>query len=145
KEIIDIVKNVRGTQAEEQELIETLGLQSFMKKKLSHLSGGTKQKVNIVLTFMFDGDLIILDEPTSGLDPVSLIKLKQIIQQQKDKGKTIFVTSHIMSFVEEIADNVVFLLDGNIHFKGTISQLKDTTGTDSLEHSIAQLLIQENA
>ncbi|MEZ4917198.1 MAG: ABC transporter ATP-binding protein, partial [Chitinophagales bacterium] len=56
KEIIDIVKNVRGTQAEEQELIETLGLQSFMKKKLSHLSGGTKQKVNIVLTFMFDGD-----------------------------------------------------------------------------------------
>lgn len=145
KEIIDIVKNVRGTQAEEQELIETLGLQSFMKKKLSHLSGGTKQKVNIVLTFMFDGDLIILDEPTSGLDPVSLIKLKQIIQQQKDKGKTIFVTSHIMSFVEEIADSVVFLLDGNIHFKGTISQLKDTTGTDSLEHSIAQLLIQENA
>lgn len=145
KEIIDIVKNVRGTQAEEQELIETLGLQSFMKKKLSHLSGGTKQKVNIVLTFMFDGDLIILDEPTSGLDPVSLIKLKQIIQQQKDKGKTIFVTSHIMSFVEEIADNVVFLLDGNIHFKGTISQLKDTTGADSLEHSIAQLLIQENA
>ncbi len=139
KEIIDIVKNVRGTQADEQGLIETLGLQSFMKKKLSHLSGGTKQKVNIVLTFMFEGDLIILDEPTSGLDPVSLIELKKIIQQQKDKGKTVFVTSHIMSFVEEIADNVVFLLDGNIHFKGTISQLKEITGTDSLEHSIAQL------
>lgn len=145
KEIIGIVMNVRGVCANEQPLIELFGLQNFLNKKLSHLSGGTKQKVNIVLTFMFNGNLIILDEPTSGLDPVSLIKLKQIIAEEKAKGKTIFVTSHIMSFVEEIADNIVFLLDGQIHFKGTINQLKEDMVSDNLENAIAQLLIQENA
>lgn len=145
KEIIDIVKNVRGTKAEEQVLVEMLGLQKFMKKKLSHLSGGTKQKVNLVLTFMFNGNLIILDEPTSGLDPVSLIELKKIIQDAKNKGKTIFVTSHVMSFVEEIADNIIFLLDGNIYYKGSVAELKTETNTNNLEHAIAELLIQQNA
>ena len=59
-------------------LIEQFKLESFLDKKLGNLSGGTKQKVNLVLTFMFDSPLIILDEPTSGLDPISLITLKGV-------------------------------------------------------------------
>ena len=140
KEIITIVKNIRSENSNEQVLIEHFGLQPYLDKKLNHLSGGTKQKVNIVLTFMFDADLIILDEPTSGLDPVSLIQLKKLIDSRKNKGKTIFVTSHIMSFVEEIADNIVFLLDGNIYFNGTISNLKTETQSSNLEYAIAELL-----
>ena len=107
-ELIKMVKNLRSKPAIDHNLIERFGLSPFLNQKLANLSGGTKQKVNIVLTFMFDSDLLILDEPTTGLDPVSLIHLKALIKSEKDKGKTILVTTHIMSLVEEIADEIVF-------------------------------------
>ncbi len=143
-ELIAMVKNLRPKEANDQDLIDLFGLELFLDKKLGNLSGGTKQKVNLVLTFMFDSDLIILDEPTTGLDPISLIHLKEIIQKEKDKGKTLLITTHIMSFVEEIADEIVFLLDGEIYFKGTVAQLKIQTEQTDLEHAIANLMTKEN-
>lgn len=145
EELVKMIKNLRNKPASDNELIKQFGLQAFMDKKLRNLSGGTRQKVNLVLTFMFDSEILILDEPTTGLDPVSLISLKKKIREEKEKGKTILITTHIMSFVEEIADEIVFLLDGNIHFKGTISKLKEETAQNNLEHAIANLLIKENA
>jgi len=143
-ELIAMVKNLRAKKAKDQDLISLFGLGSFLDKKLGNLSGGTKQKVNILLTFMFDSDLLILDEPTTGLDPISLIHLKEIIQKEKDRGKTILITTHIMSFVEEVADEIVFLLDGVIHFKGSIKSLKAQTNQTDVEHAIAQLMTKEN-
>lgn len=143
-ELIAMVKNLRPKEANDQDLIDLFGLELFLDKKLGNLSGGTKQKVNLVLTFMFDSDLIILDEPTTGLDPISLIHLKQIIQKEKEKGKTLLITTHIMSFVEEIADEIVFLLDGKIYFKGSVAQLKKQTKQTNLEHAIANLMTKEN-
>jgi len=140
KELIAMVKNLRPKKADEKPLIQLFGLDPFLNKKLGNLSGGTKQKVNLVLTFMFDSDLIILDEPTTGLDPISLIHLKEIIQKEKEKGKTLLITTHIMSLVEEIADEIVFLLDGNIHFKGSVEKLKNQTNQTNLEHAIAHLI-----
>lgn len=144
-ELIRMMKDIRATDANDGELIELFDLQPYLKQKLSHLSGGTKQKVNLVLTFMFSCDLIILDEPTSGLDPISLIRLKKLIHQEKEKGKTILITSHILGFVEEVADEIVFLLDGKIYFKGTITELKTQTGEQDLEHAIANVLMENNA
>ncbi|HAV53895.1 MAG TPA: copper ABC transporter ATP-binding protein, partial [Aequorivita sp.] len=124
-ELIAMIKDLRDSKAtKDEELIELFKLQPFLNKKLANLSGGTKQKVNLVLTFMFDSPLIILDEPTSGLDPISHLRLKNLIFSEREKGKTILVTSHILSFVEEIADEIVFLLEGKIYFKGTITELK---------------------
>ncbi len=143
KELIKMVKNLRPKKANDKELIEHFGLEPFLDKKLGNLSGGTKQKVNIVLTFMFESDLIILDEPTTGLDPISLIHLKEIIHLEKEKGKTILITTHIMSFVEEIADEIVFLLDGKIYFKGSSHELKERTGQADLEHAIANLISKD--
>lgn len=143
-ELIGMVKNLRPKKANEKELITLFNLEPFLDKKLGNLSGGTKQKVNIVLTFMFDSDLIILDEPTTGLDPISLINLKDIIQKEKEKGKTLLITTHIMSLVEEIADEIVFLLDGEIYFKGSVPSLKEKTGQADLEHAIANLISKEN-
>ncbi len=143
-ELIDMIKNLREKPTNDIELIELFALKPFLDKKLRNLSGGTRQKVNIVLAFMFDSEMLILDEPTTGLDPVSLIKLKKMIQLEKEKGKTIIITSHIMSFVEEIADEVVFLLDGNIYFKGTIAQLKSQTQQTNLELAIAGILTENN-
>ena len=144
KELLDMVKNLRPKPASEERLIDLFGLQPFLDKKLGYLSGGTKQKVNLVLTFMFDSKLFILDEPTNGLDPVSLIRLKGLIAEEKKKGKTILITTHIMSLVEEIADEIVFLLDGNIYFKGKVSSLKEKTQEKNLEHAIAKIITKEH-
>ncbi|MBG7631199.1 MAG: ABC transporter ATP-binding protein [Bacteroidetes bacterium] len=144
-ELIQMVKNLRPKESKEQELIDLFGLNDSLQKKLGNLSGGTKQKVNIVLTFMFDSDLIILDEPTTGLDPIALIHLKELIQKEKSKGKTILITTHIMSVVEELADEIVFLLDGKIYFKGSIDALKKQTENDNLEHAIANLISKQYA
>ena len=142
-ELIEMVKNLRPKEANDTDLIQLFDVQPFLDKKLGNLSGGTKQKVNIILTFMFESDLIILDEPTTGLDPISLIHLKEIIQKEKEKGKTILITTHIMSFVEEVADEIVFLLDGKIYFKGSSTALKEQTGQLDLEHAIAKLISKE--
>ena len=143
EELIRMIKDLRSNAiTTEKRLISLFKLEPFLGKKLGTLSGGTKQKVNIVLTFMFDSPLIILDEPTTGLDPVSLIRLKQLIASEKEKGKTILITSHIMSFVEEITNEIVFLLEGKIYFKGSISSLKTKTHQPDFEHAIASLLAQ---
>ena len=140
-ELIAMIKDLRDSKAtKDEELIELFKLQPFLNKKLANLSGGTKQKVNLVLTFMFDSPQIILDEPTSGLDPISHLRLKNLIFSEREKGKTILVTSHILSFVEEIADEIVFLLEGKIYFKGTITELKTKTEQPDFEHAIASIL-----
>jgi Cu-processing system ATP-binding protein len=140
-ELIKMIKDLRGVKiTKEEQLIELFKLEPFLGKKLGTLSGGTKQKVNIVLAFMFDSPLLILDEPTSGLDPISLIRLKDLITSEKEKGKTILITSHIMSFVEQITNDIVFLLDGKIYFKGSISELKSKTNQLDFEHAIASIL-----
>ena len=140
KELISMMKDVRGTTEKDHELINKFNLEPFLNKKLNKLSGGTKQKVNILLAFMFDSPILILDEPTSGLDPLSLIHLKELIFKEREKGKLIVITSHIMSFVEEVAESIVFLLEGKIYFNGTCLALKEMAKEDSLEKAIANIL-----
>tara|TARA_R110000850_G_scaffold30630_2_gene84190 strand:+ start:39348 stop:40055 length:708 start_codon:yes stop_codon:yes gene_type:complete len=144
KELIKMIKDLRNKPANDQELIAYFKLENFLDKKLINLSGGTKQKVNLVLTFMFDSPLVILDEPTSGLDPISLIRLKEWIFKEKAKGKTILITSHIMSFVEEIAEDIIFILEGKIYFNGSVSELKTQTGQTDFEHAIATILTENH-
>ncbi|MCB0398019.1 MAG: ABC transporter ATP-binding protein [Winogradskyella sp.] len=144
-ELIKMIKDLRGQTNNDQKLIETFKLQPFLNKKLGTLSGGTKQKVNLVLTFMFDSPIVILDEPTTGLDPISLIRLKELITVEKKKGKAILITSHIMSFVEEVADQIVFILEGKIYFKGSIEELKTKTEQNDFEHAIANILTKNHA
>ncbi|WP_047414450.1 ABC transporter ATP-binding protein [Cellulophaga sp. Hel_I_12] len=139
KELITMIKDLRQKPSSEAILIETFGLTPFLDKKLANLSGGTKQKVNIVLAFMFDSPIIILDEPTNGLDPLAVIRLKALIQVEKKRGKTILLTSHIMQFVAEIADEIVYLLEGKIYFKGSVPELLAKTKQADFEHAIATI------
>ncbi|MEX2350051.1 MAG: ABC transporter ATP-binding protein [Flavobacteriaceae bacterium] len=144
KELIKMIKDLRNKPANDDELIAYFKLEDFLDKKLVNLSGGTKQKVNLILTFMFDSPLVILDEPTSGLDPISLIRLKEWILKEKAKGKTILITSHIMSFVEDIAEDVIFILEGKIYFNGSVTELKTQTGQTDFEHAIATILSENH-
>ncbi|MBZ9787556.1 ABC transporter ATP-binding protein [Psychroflexus sp. CAK57W] len=145
KEIIAMIKDLRHQKTRDEELITYFELKPYLDTKLSHLSGGYKQKVNLVLSLMFDSPFVILDEPTSGLDPLSLIKLKDLLKKEQDNGKTILITSHIMSFVEEISDHISFILDGKVYFDGSIDELKTTTGETDFEYAIANLLKKDHA
>jgi len=145
KEIINLIEDIRGETADTSDLIKDFDLESFLNKKLRQLSGGTRQKVNLVLTFMFDCPVYILDEPTSGLDPIALIRLKDLIKKKKNEGKTFLVTTHIMSLVEEIADELIFLLEGKVYFRGTYVEMLFAEKEESLERAIANILEKENA
>lgn len=139
-ELVRMIKSFRTGITNIDELIALFQLENSLEKKIGHLSGGTKQKVNILLTFMIDAPFIILDEPTSGLDPVALMKLKQLILNEKERGKIILITSHSMSFVNELSDDIVFLLEGKIYFRGSITELKEKTNQPDLEQAIVNLL-----
>ena len=138
-ELIAMLKDLRQKPSQEEQLISVFGLEPYLNSKLSSLSGGTRQKVNILLAFMFDSPLIILDEPTTGLDPAALISLKKLIQKEKEQGKTILITTHIMQVVEEMADTIVYLLEGKIYFKGTVGELKAVTKENNFDQAIAAI------
>lgn len=141
EELFKMIKDLRNRKdADVTPYVTRFGLDQYLDKKLGNLSGGTKQKVNLVLAFVFDSPIIILDEPTTGLDPVALIILKEMINEEKEKGKIILVTSHIMNFVEDISDEIVFLLEGKVYFRGTADVLKEQTQEPDFEHAIANLL-----
>lgn len=144
RELIKMLNDMRGDKGEPDPLIERFDLTGAMNTRLGHLSGGTRQKVNIVSSMMFDSPFLILDEPTVGLDPVALIRLKEFILEEKHKGKTILLTTHIMNVVEELADEIIFLLEGNIYFQGTLSEMKEFQQEDSLERAIARILMKSN-
>ena len=143
KELIAMIKNIKKLPCKDQELIELFGLQKHLNKSLGNLSGGTKQKVNLVLTFMVDVPYLVLDEPTSGLDPIAILALKKLILREKEKGKTILITSHILSFIEELSDEILFILEGNIYFRGTPQELLTTTDKENFQEAIAELLKNE--
>ncbi|RMG21084.1 MAG: ABC transporter ATP-binding protein [Bacteroidetes bacterium] len=139
-ELIRMIQDIRSEQGRPDELIALFELNPFLNARLRNLSGGTRQKVNLLLTLMFDTPLIVLDEPTVGLDPVALVQLKNLISQEKERGKTLLLCSHIMSVVEELADDVIFLLEGRIHFHGSLQSLLQEQGETRLEHAIARVL-----
>lgn len=139
-ELLQMIRDIRDQAARAEEIIHLFGLEPWLNSRLGTLSGGTRQKVNLVLAFMYDNPVIIMDEPTAGLDPVALIRLKDLIQAERQKGKIILVTTHVMNFVEEMANEIVFLLDGRIRFRGELAALKRRCGEPTLERAIAKLL-----
>jgi Cu-processing system ATP-binding protein len=149
-ELITMVEELRSTQRDaagkrDRELIERFRLDAHLGKPLRTLSGGTRQKVNAVLAFLFDPDLLILDEPTSGLDPVASAVLKEKVASARAAGKTVIVTSHVMAELEEIADDIAFLLDGRVRFAGSVHDLKLHTRQLSLERAIAHMMTRTAA
>ena len=122
------------------ELIEEFGLDKMLDKPMHTLSGGTRQKVSAALAFMFKADILILDEPTAGLDPMAAETLKNKIIRERQAGKTILITSHILSELEELTEHAIYINEGEIFFNDTISSLKEITGEDKFSTAIAKLM-----
>ncbi len=143
KEVIKMICDLRNVKLSLNEyLINKLNLSSELGKQIKNLSGGNKQKVSAFISLMFDPSIIILDEPTAGLDPVTSSHFKEIILDEKKKGKTIILTSHIMSEIEELADHIIFLLEGKICFDGSILSLLTYKGESKLEKAIANMMTE---
>jgi Cu-processing system ATP-binding protein len=144
-ELIALVKDIRRQDIQEQSLIQYFRLEEELNKPLRNLSGGTRQKVNMVLAFMLDSPVIILDEPTVGLDPVAISRFKALLKEEKAKGKLIIFTTHIMGLVQEIADEIIFLLEGDIYFQGSVEELINQNGSSKLESAITNLIENSHA
>lgn len=141
QELIDFIKEIRtDDQTMDEELIQYFGLQTELGKRMRMLSGGTKQKVSAVLAMIFNAQILIFDEPTAGLDPQSSIKFKNLIQAQKEAHKTILLTTHIMSEIEELADNIIFIVEGEVQYNGPIKDLLNTHETHRLEGAVAKMM-----
>ena len=141
RELLDMVADLRGpATVRDDRLARRFRLDSELDKPLRTLSGGNRQKVNAVLAFLFDPDVLILDEPTAGLDPVASRVLKDQILADRDAGKTFVITSHVLAELEELADDVAFLVDGRVAFFGSLAELLVQTGQPTLERAIAHLM-----
>jgi Cu-processing system ATP-binding protein len=144
--LLSMMKDIRNHQGVlDEELIFSLGISSMLHKKMRTLSGGTRQKVSAVLAFLFNPEILILDEPTAGLDPVSTEILKTKINSEKTKGKLILITSHVLSELDDLVTQVVFLQDGKLVFHQSIQDLQMLTGEIKLNKAIAKIMQQQAA
>jgi Cu-processing system ATP-binding protein len=141
-QVLNMMKDIRQYKATlDEDLIQAFGLHQLLEKRMRTLSGGTRQKVSACLAFLFNPDVLILDEPTAGLDPVSSEILKEKIIQEKTKGKLILITSHVLSELDDLITQVIYMQDGQLRFHKTIEALKADTGELKLSKAIANVMI----
>jgi len=140
-QIFDMICDLREyNNNPDEDLIKAFKLDQMRGKRMHTLSGGTRQKVSASLAFLFRPSILILDEPTAGLDPVAAEILKEKIQAEKKEDRTILITSHIMSDLDELCSHVVYLEEGKILFNDTIDLLKEETGELKLGRAIATIM-----
>jgi len=139
-QIIEMIKEIRQNKQLDEELLNLFHLSTMFNKRMRTLSGGTTQKVNATLAFLFKPDIFILDEPTAGLDPLSSEILKDKIISEKQKGKLILITSHLLSELDDLVTQIIFMQEGTIHFHKTVSDLKISTGEEKISKAIANIL-----
>ena len=137
KMIQDNRKNVENI---DTELLEAFELPKLYDKKMSTLSGGTTQKVSAVLAFMFHPEIIILDEPTAGLDPLASEILKNKIIKERKNGKLIIITSHLLSELDDMVNEIVFINEGKILVHQSVEDLKAETQQTKISDAITNIL-----
>jgi Cu-processing system ATP-binding protein len=140
-QVIRLMKDIRGNQSTiDETLIDDFNLREMYSKKMSTLSGGTRQKVSACIAFLFNPQILILDEPTAGLDPLSSEILKNKILVEKEKGKLIIITSHVLSELEDMITRVIYMQDGNIRIDASLNELLQQTGENKLGKIISKAL-----
>ncbi len=140
-QIVEMMKELRGGHLSfDEDLYKAYKLDQILNKRMRTLSGGTTQKVSAALAFMFNPLVYILDEPTAGLDPISAEILKEKMLLEKSKGKLILITSHLLSDLEELVSEIVFMQDGELLIHQTVEELKNKTGEEKLSKAISTIL-----
>lgn len=117
-------------------LFSRFGIDNFAETKISDLSTGMKQKVSIAISLVHDPDFIIFDEPTNGLDVLTAKTVTDFLLEQKERGKTVLLSTHIFSLVEKICDRAGIIIDGKMAKEGSVKEL---TAEKSLEDAFFDL------
>jgi ABC-2 type transport system ATP-binding protein len=107
--------------------LEAVDLQTESRRNLAHFSRGMVQRMGLAQATVNDPELLILDEPTSALDPAARVAVRELLLKCRNQGKTIFLSSHLLSEVELVCDRVAILSRGSIVRKGTLSSMLETT------------------
>jgi len=141
-QLFTMMKHIRNASDEnlDNDLIIKFNLVSIFDKPMRTLSGGTRQKVSAALAFYFNPDILILDEPTAGLDPLSSEILKEKILAEKRKNKLVLITSHILSDLDDLTTDVLYLQEGKLQFFKSMEMLKRETGELKLGKAIASIM-----
>jgi Cu-processing system ATP-binding protein len=143
-ELIDMMRNIRQNgKPVDEELIDAFKLYKMYDKRMHTLSGGTRQKVSASLAFLFHAPVLILDEPTAGLDPISVEILKEKILHERRMGKLLMITSHILSDLDELATEMVYIFEGKIQYNNSIEALKKETNETKLNKAVTTLIKQK--
>jgi ABC-2 type transport system ATP-binding protein len=112
----------------------------FLDKRVSTYSKGMRQKLGLLATFLTGAPILVLDEPMSGLDPRARQEVKQLVLDTKKEGRSIFMSSHILSDVEALCDRVSVFHDQSIIFTGTPQELKEKGASEDIEKAFLALL-----
>jgi Cu-processing system ATP-binding protein len=145
RQVISMMKDIRqktGSNMLDEELLVAFGLNKILDKRMRTLSGGTRQKVSATLAFLFNPDVLILDEPTAGLDPLASEVLKDKIIKEKQKGKLILITSHILSDLDDLITQVIYMHEGKLIFHKSLTELRTDTGELKLSKAIASVMLK---
>lgn len=144
-QLITMIRDLRSSPgAIDDDLVMEFKLHTMLNKRMHTLSGGTRQKVSAALAFMFNPAVYVLDEPTAGLDPVAVEIMKSKIQAQMNGEKLFLITSHILSDLDELSEQVICLEEGVIVYNNTILELKQETGEQKLGKAIATMIIRKD-
>ncbi len=146
RDVLTLLTDLRGAaHRRDESLLDAFALPSFMDQPVRSLSGGQRQRLNAAAAFLFSPELLLLDEPTAGLDPLASGILKDKIRNVRDAGRAVLITSHVLSELQELADRVVFLHEGEVRWSGPLPLLLESTGGTTLERAIAELMRQGGA
>ena len=118
-------------------LLKQVNMYEFKNRKVSKLSTGMKQRVGLAAALMPDPEILLLDEPTNGMDPQGIIEVRRMIHDLSRQAKTLIVSSHFLSEIEKIADQVMILKSGQSVFYGSIEHLKGHRDLESFYLSYA--------
>lgn len=145
KEVIEYFGGLYGLEGQKLKdrvkyVTDKLQLQEFEDRLCDKLSTGQKQRVNIARTILHDPPVLFFDEPTAGLDVVTSQSVMEFIEEARDNGKTVIFSTHIMSEVERLCDEIVVIHDGIAKGQGTVHALKESTGQATLEKAFLKLV-----
>ena len=121
-------------------LFERLGMNAFREQRCDKLSTGMKQKVSIARTLVHDPPVMIFDEPTLGLDVMAARSIVGFIRECRDRGKTVIFSTHVMSEVEKLCDNIGIIHGGRLLAEGTLASLRQQHGKQDLEDIFVEVV-----
>ncbi len=120
--------SLREARRRARRLLEETGLGAARKRRIEKLSKGMAQKVQVLATVVHEPELLILDEPFSGLDPVNQQVLESLVRAQREQGRTVVFSTHVMAHAERLCDRIVLVARGRTLFAGTVEEARATQG-----------------